>query len=256
MKLTILIILLSILLSTNILASSSRDQYKDKKYIILLGPVRFLTDSLNEGLGTLFTREIIKRLRKKGYKFELKMYPWARANLEFNTGKADVLFPELIKDDSQEGMTGMPILMTNQAIFTLKTSPKLDFIKDLNNRNVVMIRGIMKPPELQHHKKSLINLIEVDSVEQAYQMLESKRAYGYINWIHKDNYNLPKFHIGKSVLKRFTAYRFQISTEGAKLMESFNFVIAETIKDGTYDRVFEEYKFMNKLMTSNIEHSK
>lgn len=227
-------------------AGVDRHQFKNKEYQVILGPVPGYTDSLKAGPGSLLTQEIISRLEKDGYKFQLRMVPWARANKLFNTGEVDVLFPELILDDSQNGMTGMPVDMASQVVFNLKERSKINSVDELYNKKVVVVRGIMKISALLHPS---IKLIEVNAPDQAFNMLLKKRADAYINWITLDNYNREGFQYGKPIVSRFDAYRFQITIEGAKLMEAFNFTLGTIIKDGTYNKIFDKYKVLNILMT-------
>ncbi|MBU2713420.1 substrate-binding periplasmic protein [Zooshikella harenae] len=227
-------------------ASVDGNQFKEKEYQVILGPVPGYTDSLKKGPGSLLTQEIISRLEKDGYKFQLRIVPWARANKLFNSGKVDVLFPELILDDSQKGMTGMPVDMASQVVFNLKGRNKINSIEELYNKKIVFVRGIMKISELLHPS---IDLIEVNAPDQAFKMLRKKRADAYVNWLTLDNYNRESFQYGKAIVSRFDAYRFQISNEGAKLMELFNFSFGMMIKDGTYNKIFHQYKVLNILMT-------
>ncbi len=224
---------------------ADRHQYKDKIFRLVLGPTPVFTPSITQGAGALLTHEITTRLNKQGYKFQIEMYPWARANHLFNSGKVDVLFPELIQDDSQEGMTGMPIYMIFQAIYTLKSKPKFHNLGLLKNKKVIVLRGIMKPQEFLDMS---INPIELGNQAQSLNMLRARRADAFYGWVGITDNSHKDIHFGQPIVKRFVAFRFQITQEGAKLMESFNQVMAEIIRDGTFNKIFKEYMPLKTLI--------
>jgi len=232
---------------------ADRHQYKDKTYRLVLGPTPVFTPSITQGAGALLTHEITSRLNKQGYQFQIEMYPWARANHLFNSGKVDVLFPELIQDDSQEGMTGMPIYMIFQSIFTLKTQPRLHKLSLLKNKKVIVVHGIMKPQELLDMN---LNPIELSSQVQSLNMLRARRADAFYGWVGIGDNNHKDIHYGRPIIKRFVAFRFQITKEGAKLMESFNQVMAEIIRDGTFNKIFKEYRPLKTLINQLSKEEK
>ncbi|MCG7495476.1 transporter substrate-binding domain-containing protein [Vibrio sp. Of7-15] len=215
---------------------------------VIIGPVANLTGldpiSASSQPGTIFTKEIVKRLRHQGYSIDYEFIDaWKRANNLFNNGHVHVLFPEVIGDRTQQGITGMPITrIPGYAIYTLTTQPKLHSFTSLEGKEVGLLFGRYYPEELKNNQKIIFN--EVNKLEQNFKKLQQGRIDAVIEVISEGNRSLKKLgltevHHGNELHAAYTAYRFHPSQQSLELMEAFNTVVADMIIDGTYTEIFQ-----------------
>lgn len=214
---------------------------------IIIGPVENLTGldpiSAENHPGTIFTKEIVKRLKNQGYSINYEFIDaWKRANNLFNNGHVDVLFPEVIGDKTQQGITGMPITrIPGYVIYTLTTQPKLHSFTSLEGKEVGLLFGRYYPTELKGNQRIILN--EVNKLEQNFKKLQQGRIDAVIEVISEGNRGLKSsgltgIHHGNELNTSYTAYRFHTSQQGLELMEAFNTVVADMIIDGSYSEIF------------------
>lgn len=193
-----------------------------------------------------WTRRVIGRLESMDVACELHFVEaWARANKMFADGIAEVLFPEIVGDWSQPGMTGMPVAMTHGfVVLTRSESALLNSLEMLKGKRIGIVRGRFYPRVLKHTPG--IELEEVGSFEQNVDKLLYERIDATIEY-QQDAQKLlesegltTRIHFGEEFGAAPLAYRFQLSKQGVHLMEQFNIAISELIAEGTYHRLFKD----------------
>lgn len=191
-----------------------------------------------------WTQRVIQRLELRDiYCKALEIDHWARANKMFRDGNADVLFPEIVGDPDQPGITGMPIALTHGfVIFTRHETGPLDSIDDLTGRKVGTIRGRYYPEEL--HTQPGIQIETGNSLEQNIHKLALGRIDATIEY-ESDGVKLLN-RLGLRALIRHgeefgvqeLAYRFHQSERGFWLRRHFDAAAQELIDNGTYHQLF------------------
>lgn len=192
-----------------------------------------------------WTRRVIERLETMGVSCELQFIrSWARANRVFAEGEAEVLFPDIVEDHSQPGMTGMPVAMTEGfVVITHEGSDKVNGLEGLAGKKVGIIRGRYYPAKLEN--LAGVRLERVESFTQNLDKLAYERIDATLEYEHDTVRLLERKELGDQLQhgKPFgathLAYRFHRTKEGARLMARFNIAISELIIDGTYQGLFE-----------------
>ncbi|PVY78429.1 ABC-type amino acid transport substrate-binding protein [Tamilnaduibacter salinus] len=193
-----------------------------------------------------WTRTVLDRVEAMGTPCELYVInAWARANKMFADGEAEVLFPEIVGDRTQPGMTGMPVARTHGFVLvTAKGASRIDGIRGLAGKTVGVVRGRFYPSELRNDPS--IELEEARSFQQNVDKLLYGRIDATIEY-RQDVMALlarrdlsEQLNIGDEFGGRRLAYRFHLTRQGARLMALFNVAISELVLDGTYHRIFED----------------
>lgn len=168
---------------------------------------------------------------------------WARANKMFREGSADVLFPEIVGDPEQPGVTGIPIALTHGfVIFTRHDTGPLNRIESLAGLKVGTIRGRYYPEELQSHPD--IQIVPANSLEQNMRKLAMGRIDATIEYLSDGVTLLNRLglrsmaHHGDEIGAQELAYRFHQSTRGDWLRHHFDIAAQELIDNGTYHQFF------------------
>ncbi|XOZ33653.1 substrate-binding periplasmic protein [Halomonadaceae bacterium KBTZ08] len=192
-----------------------------------------------------WTRRIIERLETMGVSCELTFIrSWARANKLFAEKEVEVLFPDIVEDQSQPGMTGMPVAMTEGfVVITRGESKKVNSLEGLAGKKVGIIRGRYYPAKLEN--LAGVTLERVESLTQNLDKLAYERIDATLEYEH-DTVRLlerkelmDELQYGKPFGATHMAYRFHRTKEGARLMARFNIAISELIIDGTYEDLFD-----------------
>lgn len=191
-----------------------------------------------------WTQRLVQHLESRGIDCKaLNIDLWARANKMFRDGTADVLFPEIVGDPEQPGVTGMSIALTHGfVIFTRHEIGPLNNIDDLAGLNVGTIRGRYYPEELQ--KIPGIQIEPGNSLEQNMHKLALGRIDATIEY-ESDGVKLLD-RLGLRALIRHgaefgvqeLAYRFHQSERGFWLRRHFDAAAQELIDNGTYHQLF------------------
>jgi len=191
-----------------------------------------------------WTQHVIERLKLRDVDCEaVNIEHWARANKMFRDGTADVLFPEIVGDPEQPGITGMPIARTyGFVIFTRYDTGPLNTIESLEGLRVGTIRGRFYPSEFLNHPG--IQIQRTNSLEQNMHMLALERIDATIEY-QSDGVALlsrlglrAMIHHGDEFGVNELAYRFHLSDRGIWLRHHFDAAVQELIEDGTYQQTF------------------
>lgn len=242
-------------------------------YKIVVGPVPGYTGATAKDYastpGWQFTLELACRVEQAiGHKIEVEFInSWSRANYMFRQAHIDVLFPEIVGDTTQPGITGTLVGKGNGFSFyvNVNANKKIRTWKDLEGAVVATLRGRFYPPELLNNSKIIFQ--EINTPEQAFKMLEAERVdlvaenpfiaqalikeldlkkeIEAIELIDSNQHN-------KVFANHYIAYRFHADTQGIKLLESFNIEIGEMLASGVYQDIFADVpQAFSGLSTSN-----
>lgn len=189
---------------------------------------------------------IVRDLTKFGEKCEVHLIDaWARANKMFADGTADVLFPEIVGDPSQPGITGIPVATTfGFVVYTRTTEPVIDSIAELSGKNVGLIRGRYYPEELLSHP--YITAVYTNSLEQNFNMLTYQRIDATIEYVSEGERQLfqmglaGELHHGAQFEVNELAFRFQATESGQTLRQLFDDAILNLKADGTYEAILKD----------------
>ncbi|AZT84607.1 hypothetical protein EHN06_14225 [Marinobacter sp. NP-4(2019)] len=191
-----------------------------------------------------WTKRLIQNLESRNIHCKvLNIDHWARANKMFRDGTADVLFPEIVGDPEQPGVTGRPIALTHGfVIFTRHKTGPLNHIDELAGLNVGTIRGRYYPEELRNI--SGIQIEPGNSLEQNMHKLALGRIDATIEY-QSDGVKLlnrlglrAMIHHGAEFGVQELAYRFHQSDQGMRLRHHFDEAAQELIDNGTYHQLF------------------
>ncbi len=191
-----------------------------------------------------WTQRLIQHLELRDvYCKVLNIDHWARANKMFREGSVDVLFPEIVGDPEQPGITGRPIALTHGfVIFTRHETGPLDNIENLAGLSVGTIRGRYYPEEFQAHPG--IQIEPGNSLEQNMHRLALGRIDATIEY-QSDGVRLlnrlglrAMIHHGDEFGVQELAYRFHQSERGIWLRHHFDGAAQELIDNGTYQQLF------------------
>jgi polar amino acid transport system substrate-binding protein len=166
-------------------------------------PFSFQKDSVKSILGEViipgsdsqilqgYSWEVVREsFHNRGYTIHLTVAPWARALMYMETQDADLLFPTAhTKKRAQNYYYSKEhIHKVNLLVYALKDSPfNWNGLASLHGKPVTIIRGFSAGP--LWNKQSLIDEFPVNTVKQAFGMLDKKRVVGYVtNDIVTDNY--------------------------------------------------------------------
>ncbi|MGM0766951.1 MAG: substrate-binding periplasmic protein [Pseudomonadota bacterium] len=232
----------SLLLTLSLLASSTPALSDEPPCVVVNGPTG---DPALTQANLTWTRQLLQRLEARHVPCSvLNIDHWARANKMFRDGSADVLFPEIVGDPDQPGVTGRPIALTHGfVIFTRHETGPLHSIDNLRGLKVGTIRGRYYPQELQD--QAGINIERGNSLEQNMHKLARGRIEATVEY-QADGVALldrmglrSTIHHGEEFGVRELAYRFHQTARGTQLRDHFDTVVAGLIDDGTYQRMFE-----------------
>lgn len=168
---------------------------------------------------------------------------WARANKMFSDGSADVLFPEIVDDPTQPGITGLAVALTHGfVVFNHFHEPKIDNIHELVGRSVGLIRGRFYPVALT--STNMIDFQYANSLSQnfnklVYNRIDATVEYRLDGLRQLDQMGLTnKIQHGAEFGVEQLAYRFQDTAEGRQLRLLFDTAIQELRANGTYTATF------------------
>lgn len=191
-----------------------------------------------------WTLHVVRQIRQTGEQCQVHLIDaWARANKMFADGDADVLFPEIVGDPTQPGITGRPVALTyGFTVFTLTEHPQINTLNELAGQTVGLIRGRYYPDALLSHPD--ITISYVNSLEQNFRLLDHKRIDATIEYL-SDGLNLleqmdmanPVHHGAEFDVKQL-AYRFQDTSAGQELRRRFDRAIQVLKANGTYTSTF------------------
>lgn len=222
------------------LAQPAYSQPPTCKVVVGPTPEPELTDA-----NVQFALAIVRDLARFGEKCDVHLIDaWARANKMFADGTADVLFPEIVGDPSQPGITGLPVAMTfGFVVYTRTTDPVIDDISGLSGRTVALIRGRYYPEELVNHPQ--ITAIYANSLEQSFNLLDYERIDATVEYIsdgERQRHRMglaDRLHHGEEFEVNQLAFRFQATESGQTLRQRFDTAILNLKADGTYHTIFE-----------------
>lgn len=232
----------SLLLTLALLTCSTPARSAEPPCVVVNGPTG--DPALTEA-NLQWTRQLLLRLEARRVPCTvLNIDHWARANKMFQDGSADVLFPEIVGDPDQSGVTGRPIALTHGfVIFTRHETGPLHSLDKLRGLKVGTIRGRYYPQELQD--QAGIHIERGNSLEQNMHKLARGRIEATVEYqadgvVLLDRLGLRSMiHHGGEFGVRELAYRFHQTAGGTQLRDHFDAVVAELIDDGTYQRMFE-----------------
>lgn len=191
-----------------------------------------------------WTLLVVRKLKESGEQCDVHIIDaWARANKMFSDGDADVLFPEIVDDPTQPGITGIPVALTyGFVVFTLNSHPIIDSVDELAGQTVGLIRGRYYPETLTDHPDITINY--GNSLEQNFRLLNHGRIDATVEYLSDGVLLLGQMdlenqvHYGAEFGSNQLAYRFQGTPAGEELRRRFDWAIQVLKADGTYTSVF------------------
>ena len=138
-------------------------------YKVAVGPIPGYTgSSANDYASTpgwLFTLEVVCRVEQFiGSEIEVEFISsWSRANYMFGQKHIDVLFPEIVGDKTQSGITGALVGKGNGFSFyvNVKANKAIKKWSDLEGTVVATLRGRFYPPELLNNSRISFQEIKV-----------------------------------------------------------------------------------------------
>jgi ABC-type amino acid transport substrate-binding protein len=209
---------------------------------VLVGPT---SDETLTRANLAWTRQLIKKVNAAGLACDLQfVQAWARANSLFAQGRADVLFPEIIGDPNQPGITGRPLAETEGfVVVTPADAPVIHEPTALVGRRVGIIRGRFYAPALMTQEG--IQLEEAGSLEQNITKLLHGRLDATVEYqgdilkLLQDETLANRIHYGQPFGASSLAYRFADTEKGRALRQQFDQAITELMADGSYKQIFQ-----------------
>jgi|GEM_PF-3419399 len=195
-----------------------------------------------DGTGTY--SELVKKVYEPEYKVTIKLFPWARAQQEFQNGKCTGLIAE---SKSDEATTVKPKIVLDalelQAYF-LKGRVKYQGEKTLRTKALGWLRGY------NYHKlvDYKMNFIEFNNVHAGFKMLEAQRFDIMLDYIYtfKDECkpsgaDCTKIDSTPSGIIERAYVVFANNKQGVRLTKLWDEKMAELIKLGFPQELYEKY---------------
>ncbi|MDC0661573.1 substrate-binding periplasmic protein [Marinobacter sp. SS21] len=191
-----------------------------------------------------WTKQLVRHLESRGTRCEMIFVDaWARANMMFAERRIDVLFPEIVGDASQPGITGRPVALTyGFVVYSRLDTRAFDHPAELRGRRVGIIRGRYYPASLLDDPH--IRIESANSLEQNFNKLlhgridatveyqsDGLQQLAAMNLLNRVQYG-QEFGVGQ------LAYRFQATPEGEQLKTRFDQAIRTLMDNGTYTATF------------------
>ncbi|WP_218048614.1 substrate-binding periplasmic protein [Curvivirga aplysinae] len=198
-----------------------------------------------------YEKVIDKVSQKTGHNFEVRFAPAERCAQLFYSNQVDILWPFIIAEDPERAkangakelpLYSMPIIMGGYYIYTRKSDPKLNSVKELEGKTVVNARGYGVPQAMEHHPKIKRSMTNTNDLVP--KMISGKRADAGIiqtGWVPilEEQGLLNDLHHGDVLDFWGGTFVFQFTQEGAALSSSFSNSILQLVNDGTYKKLME-----------------
>jgi len=203
-------------------------------------------DNTHKGIGYDVVDLVFSDL-KTPIKYKLGL-PWIRAIEEVNQGEIDVLVANYWTEQRAEKLVmSKEVARESINVFTLKTKPFIytDW-QDLKNKRGVMPRGMALGKAFDQYRPD-INLIEVNTHQQSFKMLNKGRAdyvllaqYSAQPYLEKKKNNNVMM---QSTPVNYYSVRISFSKKSSclKFFDQFEEVLANRIKDGSVDKIIATY---------------
>lgn len=193
----------------------------------------------------VWTERLIRHLESQGTHCKMIFVDaWARANLMFAEQQIDVLFPEIIGDASQPGITGRPVALTyGFVVYSRLDTRAFDHPTELRGRRVGLIRGRYYPTSLTDDPH--IRIETANSLEQNFNKLLYGRIDATVEYLSDGLRQLEAMNLlnrvqhGQEFGVEQLAYRFQATPQGEQLRARFDQAIRALMDNGTYTATFQ-----------------
>ena len=182
----------------------------------------------------------------------LELLPWKRMINQVKRGEIDCMFAAFKTEKRETFMdyTSVPFHVSNLTFFINKSDKSFRFsiLKDLNGRNICLVRGFTTTPEFDNlAKQGAFKITHLDDFDQCFKMLSKGKVdttlvNQEVGFTILRKLNINNIRPFKNPLYSKPAYlTFTKKKKFGQIPSQFGQKIFQILKSGRYKKIYDKY---------------